>query len=887
MRHAILFVLASLLMTPTQAPAAESDWTVDFRYALPWWQSTVSLPDDPDKVVLGKEGQLLSEYDPASPGVRNFDVMVHCGVAGGSEWLSQELHSARVPILRTVKQVGTASIGTVRIEEETFVVPPSEKTEILPRLTRVGGEKLVTGLDGPAVKRTLPGWAKPETPCDPAFADIAVGSTAVGFAAPIQYQLRVSPGKAMQVVVGLCEGFWDKPGQRPLKLAVEGAEPKTVDPVADKGKNRPSLYRFVATDANRDGIISIDIHGIPDAHDKTPIVNAIWAFDGRLPPPEQILAGLANDRAYAFANCGHAPLPPRQYLTIISYRNTGDQPATVTPELLLDGRVLRHDAERELLVVGHNTRCRMTRPIESFQSISPRQARARLEPIRLAPGQHESLVVTINRNRYPGAAALTWNEARQLRDRAVAYWTRDANLPFDTIQIPDAGIQAMVDSSIRNIYQARDIKNGLPAFHVGPTMYRCLWIVDGAFLLETAALLGRGDEARSGIDYLMGFQEEDGGFQLKDRFWKESGLVLWTVTRHAFLTQDKEWLRKHWPNLKRAVAFIHSLRNLETAADPNALEYRLMPWGDVDGGIFNNGPQQQKPEFSNVYWSLIGLKWAIEAARWLDENDTADAWQTEYDDFYATFRKAAAREMRSDGHGNQYLPIMMANALDFPPQRGQWTFCHAVYPGQLFAKDDPLVTGNMNMLKATEVQGLVFDTGWMNQGIWNYFASFYGHALLWQGEGQKAARVLYDFANHAAPTMVWREEQKPLGQGAEEVGDMPHNWASAEFIRLTIHLLALDRSDELHLFEGLPPAWTQPGMVTALKDLPTPFGPVSFELRVSDNGHEATLRLDPPRRNPPKRIVMHLGGWARPDEPKATVELPLDAASEETIELKR
>ena len=40
-------------------------------------------------------------------------------------------------------------------------------------------------------------------------------------------------------------------------------------------------------------------------------------------------------------------------------------------------------------------------------------------------------------------------------------------------------------------------------------------------------------------------------------------------------------------------------------------------------------------------------------------------------------------------------------------------------------------------------------TGWLTGGIWNYFASFYGHAVLWQGEGRKAAESLYAFANHA------------------------------------------------------------------------------------------------------------------------------------------
>ena len=67
---------------------------------------------------------------------------------------------------------------------------------------------------------------------------------------------------------------------------------------------------------------------------------------------------------------------------------------------------------------------------------------------------------------------------------------------------------------------------------------------------------------------------------------------------------------------------------------------------------------------------------------------------------------------------------------------------------------------------------------------------------------------------------------------------MPHNWASAEFIRLTTHLLALDHGDELHLLEGLPPEWTRPGMVTRLNGILTPFGPLHLELRIADDGKQ-------------------------------------------------
>ena len=115
------------------------------------------------------------------------------------------------------------------------------------------------------------------------------------------------------------------------------------------------------------------------------------------------------------------------------------------------------------------------------------------------------------------------------------------------------------------------------------------------------------------------------------------------------------------------------------------------------------------------------------------------------------------------------------------------------------------------MLQAVESEGLVLDTGWLKDGIWNYFGSFYGHAWLWLGEGDKAARTLYAFGNHASPLLVWREEQMPVGQGDKVVGDMPHNWASAEFIRLVRHSLVLERGNELHLFEAMPANWARPG----------------------------------------------------------------------------
>ena len=172
--------------------------------------------------------------------------------------------------------------------------------------------------------------------------------------------------------------------------------------------------------------------------------------------------------------------------------------------------------------------------------------------------------------------------------------------------------------------------------------------------------------------------------------------------------------------------------------------------------------------------------------------------------------------------------------------------------------------GTMDMLDANEREGLIFGTGWIPDGIWNYAASFYAHAHLWLGHGPKAAATLYAFGNHASPLLCWREEQNPVGEAPHFVGDMPHNWGSAEFIRLVRHLVILERSNELHLFEGLPRRWTRPGSILEIEEVPTSFGDTSVRCEVAQNGRTATITVDPPRREPVSQLVLHVKAFNRP-----------------------
>ena len=831
---AVLGILAAASFQSLDVGAAEAaQEAVDFRYAPPEWQSAICLPDDPHKSLVDRSGELLYHYNQ---GGREFGTRVRAEVVAGAVWQKQELLSPRVPIVRTRR-----TAEGLEIVEEACAVTDLRKTNApaaVPLLRRT---------DAGGVNQD---WAKPPAALDPSLRHIAVH-----MGGNLHFELAVPPGASRRLALALCEGWWKEPGKRVQVLRVEGAEPKTVDTIADIGQNKAAVFWFDAKDVNSDGTIEIAVEAAPQAADKNTILNGLWAFAPDQPAQsDPLLAGKLNSLALARLNSIKPGGPARNDLILVRVANQGAEARTVQPRLIVDTPLsfaFKPEAQR-VTVNDHET---ITTSLKMTGLAEEKQSRRtiQLEALRIPAGQSATFFVL-----YSGGGAIvveptTVAQALESRDHAVAYWEK-APLPFGRVEVPDKGIQALVDSSIRNIWQAREIKNGLPAFQVGPTCYRGLWIVDGSFLLESAALVGAGQEARNGVAYELTFQKPDGRIEVMGNFSKENGIVLWTCVRHAQLTQDKTWLESIWPKLTRVAAHIQTLRQ-RTLENDTPLDDGLVPAGFPDGGI--GGVHL---EYTNPYWNLLGLRAFIQAAHWLGKTDEAAAWQKEYDAFMAAFRKAAQRDMAKDPHGNAYVPIIMGEpGKKELPQRAQWAFCHAVYPGQVFAQDDPLVASTMAMLEATEREGMVYGTGWDAAGIWNYFASFYGHAWLWQGNGQKAAQILYAFANHAAPTGVWREEQSLKGEKFRKVGDMPHNWASAEFIRLTIHLLALDRGDELHLLEGFPRQWAGPGMITRLKGVATPFGPLDLTVQAAQDGKTATLEVKPLAANC-KAVIVHLPG---------------------------
>lgn len=389
----------------------------------------------------------------------------------------------------------------------------------------------------------------------------------------------------------------------------------------------------------------------------------------------------------------------------------------------------------------------------------------------------------------------------------------------------------------RNIQQAREERNGRLTFQVGPTVYRGLWVVDGHFILEAARYLGYDAEAQQGLEATWARQEADGGIFAGGgrEHWKDTGIAMFTLVRQAELSGNWDYFRAMRRQVLRGVRFLASLRDKAKAEGSANGRYGLLARGFPDGGIAG-----LRSEFTNTLWALAGLKAVVEAAERLHMTGLEEAkWL--HDGLRQALSIAMREEMRHHPRGFDYLPMLMKEDPQWSaeskwqqprPQGAQWALSQAIYPGGLFERDDPVVRGHIALMQACTQEDVPVETGWIRHGgLWNYGAAFVAHAYLWAGVTDWARLTFAGFLNHATPLYCWREEQPLRGaMGAGYVGDMPHNWASAECVLYLRHMLALEDGQTLRLLTGIGDPELSAGTPSTLTASPTRFGRVSLSL---------------------------------------------------------
>lgn len=791
---------------------------VDYSHQPPIWRTPLGLPGDWHKSLLDQDGAWAGDFGPG-PYAQPLTRIFFTGEGDSFETVDQSIPDPRVPIVLTTKASGEALIeerAFSRLPEELFVEPE-------------------TGREAPVLRRQglnrAPDYASPPG-ADPAFRTAAYGTNR-----PVEYFLRPSEKGPWQVFLGFADPYRSPASKvkRLMTLEVEGAEAQTVSVVHDGGQNGAQVYRFLGRDIDQDGRLHIEVGAALETSDPNVFISAIWVFhqETGIDIPA-LIRGDLNDRALLHVDCGHEPQwqlrDQREDLIEARFTNLSSAP------------VLRVETRRSLEFDA--SKSALTWRGQPFVIVQPKPEYAEQVGdgwlLHFPLGTTRALVRVFDGGRIAPEKEIADIEGEI--ERLHTYWHSSGGLPWDRIGVSDPSLQALIEGSIRVIYQLLERVDGKLQSQPGPSVYRGLWVSNQPRVGRALTHLGDLATARSSFERTWEFQVPDGRVIVltPPSLLKETGTAAEAVYRHARLTNDTAYLESYWPRFKKAAAWVMAAR--QSITDPDALNYGLMPSGLSDGGVGG-----VVPEYTSVYWGLYLLKLMREAASWLGHYEEALQYGAAYADFEAAFRRAALRDHRIDAAGNRFLPMKMEfDPLHDAPPAAQTVFSYLYYPARLFDKRDPLAEGNFAMLlDAPKAEGLILSTGWLEGGLQPFIENTRASARLYRGEVAVANEVLYAIANHASPTHVWVEEQLP-GQGPRKTtGDVPHSSASAEFLNLIRYMLALEEGEHLHLIKGVTKDWIRPGETLFTDGLPTEFGPLSLRLTIGAAGDTATLDLAP------------------------------------------
>lgn len=134
-------------------------------------------------------------------------------------------------------------------------------------------------------------------------------------------------------------------------------------------------------------------------------------------------------------------------------------------------------------------------------------------------------------------------------------------------------------------------------------------------------------------------------------------------------------------------------------------------------------------------------------------------------------------------------------------------------------------------------------------------------------QSKEAEELLTNLLRHRRPAewQVLAEVVYSDLRHAIYLGDMPHTWIGAEYVRVIFGMLMNEADDRLHLLPGTPPSWVAGGGLS-VAGLPTAYGKLTMsarqqgsELRVElGSGLRKGTALDVswPSRQRPARVVV-------------------------------
>ncbi|NDC88528.1 MAG: hypothetical protein EB075_06950 [Bacteroidetes bacterium] len=613
-------------------------------------------------------------------------------------------------------------------------------------------------------------------------------------------------------------------------MAVRTFQGIQVAPVRDAGRYEPLVRIFRAVDVDSSGWITVSVHPSGAGADPNPFLSGIWVFDVDVPVSiEEIIDGSASAIARQTIDAGndwHAYRPGRVDIQRITPPEGAPVMVDVITQRRLDVTPYGLELEGRPFLETDPIAERIDATPQGFRLYLPATSEATLAVY------HGSVT-----KRFEGRSAAPTSQAQ-----VAEVWQTYRKAHSLPLSVPEPSLQHQLAVNWDNVYRMVDQVDGNRHYHIGPSVYRGLWIGDATKTARAMVMLADTAGVRQLTETMRQYVLPSGQFKLMvpHTLYRETAIYVRLLALYAQHSGNADWLLARWPDVQRAIAFMEDL-NATTFEDPSTLYYGLFPPGFTDGGLAG-----VNPEYSSTLYALGALHVALRAIdQFQIDEPRAQAWQAFRDRLAARYAEARDRDQITDRFGNAFVPMKMGpNGSSDRPTMAQWAVLEGVNYSGVYRGDEPIVQSTLSMFDAHRSQGLVRGVGWLEDGLWPWVSMLEGVTRVHIGDADEAIRQLYATANHTNLLGVWVEEQPPLGVSRRNGGDVSSATASALHLGLVRTMLVNERPDTLHLLPAFPSAWLQPGLETRITPTLTWWGAMDLVVSVTEDGSSAQIEWD-------------------------------------------
>jgi hypothetical protein len=365
----------------------------------------------------------------------------------------------------------------------------------------------------------------------------------------------------------------------------------------------------------------------------------------------------------------------------------------------------------------------------------------------------------------------------------------------------------------------------------GSRTYARTWIRDGALIAEALLKFGHAEAVRDFLRGYAAYQFGHGGIPCcvdargadPTPEHDSEGEFIYAVAEYLRFTGDTATARDLWPNVARAARRIDVLRrqrlSAEFAQPGKRAFYGLLPESISHEGYAARAVHSYWDDF----WAVKGLEDAAWLAGVLGEKAEARDFAAWRNALRANLVASITTVMRQ--RGLKTLPAS-ADLGDFDPTATAIAFAPTGLAPYLPQKALRRTFDEYHAHLARRRSGALDEEAYTPYEIRN------AGAFLRLGQRERALELLETMLEGRRPA-GWRQWPEIVWRDAavgKFLGDLPHGWIGAEFIRAVRDLFAYEDGDSLVLAAGVPAAWLEGEGVT-VENLPTHFGLLGYRLR--------------------------------------------------------